>query len=76
MRAQILTASYWLHVELGKNVDFLVLKHISYRSLGVHFIKHDIQGVFLKCAEMSFYFLTQNFLNIFFEFYMKTVARD
>jgi hypothetical protein len=33
---------------------FLVLKHISYRLLriGVHFIKHDIQGVFLKCAEI------------------------
>jgi hypothetical protein len=42
--------SYWLHVELG----FLVLKYISYRLLriGVHFIKHDIQGVFLKCAEI------------------------
>jgi hypothetical protein len=33
---------------------FLVLKHISYRLLriGVHFIKHGIQGVFLKCAEI------------------------
>jgi hypothetical protein len=33
---------------------FLVLKHISYRLLriGVHFMKHDIQGVFLKCAEI------------------------
>jgi hypothetical protein len=58
--ADILTTSYWLHVELGKNIlkilkcGFLVLKHISYRLLriGVHFIKHDIQGVFLKCAEI------------------------
>jgi hypothetical protein len=85
----ILTTSYWLYVELGKNIKkilcqkinvilqflhfyilkihpvyhillnvhqcgFLVLKHISYRLLriGVHFIKHDIQGVFLKCAEI------------------------
>jgi hypothetical protein len=79
----------------------LVLKHISWRLLGigVHFIKYYIHGVFLKCAEilptrlwdtvkdlkqlkkivaqknMSFYFLTENFLNIFSEFYMKPVAR-
>jgi hypothetical protein len=28
--------------------------YISYRlfRIGVHFIKHDIQGVFLKCAEI------------------------
>jgi hypothetical protein len=41
---------------IKKSLDrgFLVLKHISYRLLriGVHFIKHDIQGVFLKCAEI------------------------
>jgi hypothetical protein len=57
MRDQILTTRYWLHLELGKNVHqcgFLVLKHISQRLLriGVHFIKYDIQGVFLKCAEI------------------------
>jgi hypothetical protein len=41
---------------IKKSLDrgFLVLKHISYRLLriGVHFIKHGIQGVFLKCAEI------------------------
>jgi hypothetical protein len=41
---------------IKKSLDrgFLVLKHISYRLLriGVHFIKHDIQAVFLKCAEI------------------------
>jgi hypothetical protein len=57
MGDQIVTTSYWLHVKLGKNVHqcgFLVLKHISQRLLriGVHFIKYDIQGVFLKCAEI------------------------
>jgi hypothetical protein len=33
---------------------FKLLKHISYKLLciGVYFIKHDIQGVFLKCAEI------------------------
>jgi hypothetical protein len=42
IRAQILITSYWLHVELGK----------KYLKNCVRFIKYDIQGVFLKCAEI------------------------
>jgi hypothetical protein len=44
----ILTMSYWIHVELGKNI----YKILSKNKLTFNFIKHDIQGVFLKCAEI------------------------
>jgi hypothetical protein len=39
---------------MNEGRGFLVLKHIFYRLLriGVHFIKYDIQGAFLKCAEI------------------------
>jgi hypothetical protein len=46
--------SFAIVFKLYHQCGFLVLKHIFYRLLriGVHFIKYDIQGVFLKCAEI------------------------
>jgi hypothetical protein len=41
---------------------FLVLKHISYRLLriGVHFIKHDIQGcIFKMCRNFTYELMEQ-----------------
>jgi hypothetical protein len=43
--ANILTTSYWLHVELGKNI----LKN----SVKKHFIKYDIQGCILYCCSIT-----------------------
>jgi hypothetical protein len=53
----ILTMSYWFHVELGKNI----YKILSKNKLTFNFIKHDIQDVFLKCAEI---FPTRLFDNV------------
>jgi hypothetical protein len=55
--ADILITSYWLHVELGKKyLKNSISKNKYALKLGnridVRFIKYDIQGVFLKCAEI------------------------
>jgi hypothetical protein len=45
--AEILTTSYWLHVELGKNI-LKILSKKKMTFIGVRFIKHDIQGCIFK----------------------------
>jgi hypothetical protein len=39
-------------MQLNKRFKYLLASNKFWSSFGVHFIKHDIQDVFLKCAQI------------------------
>jgi hypothetical protein len=52
MRAQILVTSYWLHIELGKNIEKILCQKIIY--LFIYFLSYN----FLKLL-LIFYVVLQ-----------------